>query len=55
MIAVLAHFGVSIFNDITHTFWFVLLIKAAVVVVFFAMILVLAYVMMYLRQRSVWE
>jgi multiple sugar transport system permease protein len=28
---------------------------SAVVVVFFAMILVLAYVMMYLRQRSVWE
>jgi multiple sugar transport system permease protein len=29
--------------------------SSAVVVVFFAMILVLAYVMMYLRQRSVWE
>ena len=28
---------------------------SAVVVVFFAMILVLAYVMMYLRQRAVWE
>jgi multiple sugar transport system permease protein len=28
---------------------------SAVVVVFFAMILVLAYLMMYLRQRSVWE
>jgi multiple sugar transport system permease protein len=28
---------------------------SAVVVVFFAMILVLAYVMMYLRQRSAWE
>ena len=31
----IGHFGVSIFNDITNTFWFVLLIKAAVVVVFF--------------------
>jgi multiple sugar transport system permease protein len=29
--------------------------SSAVVVVFFAMILMLAYVMMYLRQRSVWE
>jgi multiple sugar transport system permease protein len=29
--------------------------SSAVVVLFFAMILVLAYVMMYLRQRSVWE
>jgi multiple sugar transport system permease protein len=29
--------------------------SSAVVVVFFAMILVLAYVMLYLRQRSVWE
>jgi len=29
--------------------------SSAVVVVFFAMILVLAYVMMWLRQRSVWE
>lgn len=29
--------------------------SSAVVVVFFAMILVLAYVMMYLRQRSIWE
>jgi multiple sugar transport system permease protein len=28
---------------------------SAVVVVFFAMILVLAYLMMYMRQRSVWE
>src|SRR5207302_1902277 len=32
---VIAHAGVSVFNDITNAFWFVLLIKAAVVLVFF--------------------